>query len=71
MVMARLRHENLVRLIGVSTESSPMCIIVEFMARGNLLDHLRRRGGGGGAMRTRACRRREPGPTRAARPTAA
>lgn len=45
-VMTRMTHKNLVKLIGVSTQSKPIMIVSEFMAKGNLLDFLRSRGRG-------------------------
>ena len=39
-----LRHPNLVGLIGVSLDSTPICIITEFMAKGSLVEYLRSRG---------------------------
>eukprot|EP00040_Diaphanoeca_grandis_P030782 m.182709 g.182709 ORF g.182709 m.182709 type:complete len:482 (-) comp32130_c1_seq1:69-1514(-) len=43
-VMTRMEHPNLVKLIGVSTQTLPIMIVSEFMAKGNLLDFLRSRG---------------------------
>lgn len=43
-IMTRLRHKNLVQLIGVCTQGSPIMIVSEFMAKGCLLDYLRSRG---------------------------
>eukprot|EP00042_Codosiga_hollandica_P058925 m.895756 g.895756 ORF g.895756 m.895756 type:complete len:756 (-) comp60001_c0_seq1:180-2447(-) len=40
-VMKRMKHPNLVQLIGVCTTEHPMFIITEFMCNGNLLDFLR------------------------------
>ncbi|EGD74404.1 TK/ABL protein kinase [Salpingoeca rosetta] len=40
-VMKKLKHENLVQLIGICTRETPLFIITEFMPRGNLLDYLR------------------------------
>ena len=40
-VMKRLKHKNLVQLIGLCTRDTPMFIITEFMVNGNLLDYLR------------------------------
>nr|BAF02917.1 protein tyrosine kinase CSK [Monosiga ovata] len=42
--MTRLRHKNLVQLIGVCTQGSPIMIVSEFMGKGCLLDYLRSRG---------------------------
>lgn len=43
-MMSQLDHENIVKLLGVSTNSSPLSIIVEFMCFGDLQEHLRSRG---------------------------
>lgn len=43
-VMSKLKHRNLVQLIGVCTESSPVMIVSEFMSKGCMLDFLRSRG---------------------------
>eukprot|EP00042_Codosiga_hollandica_P051935 m.648991 g.648991 ORF g.648991 m.648991 type:complete len:456 (+) comp58388_c0_seq2:251-1618(+) len=43
-VMSKLKHPNLVELIGVVTNGNPMMVISEFMAKGCLLDYLRSRG---------------------------
>ncbi|KAL4711000.1 hypothetical protein ACJJTC_017965 [Scirpophaga incertulas] len=44
-VMASLKHENLVRLLGlVFTSSGNTCIVTEHCAQGSLLDYLRSRG---------------------------
>lgn len=45
-VMTKMKHKNLVLLIGVSTNSDPVMIVSEFMALGCLLDFLRSRGRG-------------------------
>ncbi|XP_033120723.1 tyrosine-protein kinase CSK-like isoform X2 [Anneissia japonica] len=42
-IMTQLRHRNLVQLIGVAL-GNPVYIVLEFMAKGNLLDYLRSRG---------------------------
>ncbi len=39
-----LRHENLVRMIGVSLDENPIYLVTEFMAKGSLVDYLRSRG---------------------------
>ena len=39
-----LRHPNLVSLIGVSLDDSPVYLVTEFMAKGSLVDYLRSRG---------------------------
>ncbi|XP_065836431.1 tyrosine-protein kinase CSK-like [Oscarella lobularis] len=43
-LMTRLRHPNLVQLLGVSLDQKPTYIVTEFMARGSLVDYLRTRG---------------------------
>lgn len=43
-VMTELRHRNLVSLIGVSLDKSPIYIVTEFMAKGSMVDYLRSRG---------------------------
>lgn len=43
-LMTKLKHENLVELIGVSTQREPIMIVSEFMGKGCLLDYLRSRG---------------------------
>ncbi|GBP31580.1 Megakaryocyte-associated tyrosine-protein kinase [Eumeta japonica] len=44
-LMASLKHENLVRLLGlVFTSNGSTCIVTEHMAKGSLLDYLRSRG---------------------------
>jgi abelson tyrosine-protein kinase 1 len=40
-LMKKLKHKNLVQLIGVCTREAPFYIIMEFMQGGNLLDYLR------------------------------
>jgi Ni,Fe-hydrogenase I cytochrome b subunit len=40
-LMKKLNHKNLVQLIGVCTQESPIYIIVEFLEGGNLLTYLR------------------------------
>ena len=39
--MKKVRHPNLVQLLGVCTRELPFFIITEFMPKGNLLDYLR------------------------------
>ncbi|EDQ92991.1 uncharacterized protein MONBRDRAFT_44322 [Monosiga brevicollis MX1] len=39
-IMKRMRHPNLVRLLGVCTRGGPLFIVTEFMNNGNLLDFL-------------------------------
>lgn len=43
-VMTKLRHKNLVCLVGVVLKSKPIMIVSEFMSKGCLLDYLRSRG---------------------------
>lgn len=43
-VMTRLRHKNLVQLLGVCLDQIPIYIVTEFMAKGSLQDYLRSRG---------------------------
>lgn len=40
-LMKQIKHENLVKLIGVCTKETPIYIITEYMALGNLLEYLR------------------------------
>ena len=40
-IMKKIRHKNLVQLLGVCTLEPPFFIITEFMPHGNLLDYLR------------------------------
>ena len=39
--MKRVKHPNLVQLLGVCTKDLPFFIITEYMQKGNLLDLLR------------------------------
>ena len=39
--MKQIKHENLVKLIGVCTKERPIYIITEYMPLGNLLEYLR------------------------------
>ena len=39
--MKKIRHPNLVELLGVCTRDLPFFILMEFMPKGNLLDYLR------------------------------
>ena len=39
-----LNHKNLVMLLGVSLDSSPIYIITEFCDKGSLVEYLRSRG---------------------------
>ena len=41
-VMSRLKDANIVRLLGVCTESEPLCMVVEYMRCGDLNQFLRR-----------------------------
>jgi c-src tyrosine kinase len=43
-LMTKLKYENLVELIGVSTQTDTIMIVCEFMGKGCLLDYLRSRG---------------------------
>jgi serine/threonine protein kinase len=43
-IMVNFNHDHIVKLLGVSTETAPMCIVLEFLDKGSLLDHLRSRG---------------------------
>jgi len=43
-VMTKLKHANLVQLIGVVTQGDEIMLVTEFMSKGNLLDFLRSRG---------------------------
>ena len=38
--MKKIRHPNLVQLLGVCTRELPFSILMEFMPKGNLLDYL-------------------------------
>eukprot|EP00730_Choanoeca_flexa_P017932 TRINITY_DN8690_c0_g1_i1.p1 TRINITY_DN8690_c0_g1~~TRINITY_DN8690_c0_g1_i1.p1 ORF type:complete len:681 (+),score=184.58 TRINITY_DN8690_c0_g1_i1:120-2162(+) len=40
-VMKRMKHDNLVQLYGICSQSKPLFIVTEFMPNGNLLDYLR------------------------------
>lgn len=40
-VMKKVKHKNLVQLLGVCTLEPPFFIITEYMPHGNLLDYLR------------------------------
>lgn len=40
-VMKKVKHPNLVQLLGVCTRELPFFIITEYMPKGNLLDYLR------------------------------
>ena len=41
-ILHQLRHRKLVQLMGVCTVDEPVFIITELMAKGDLLNHLRR-----------------------------
>ncbi|KAJ1993901.1 hypothetical protein H4R33_000471 [Dimargaris cristalligena] len=41
-VLKQLRHENIVRFIGVSTNARRLCIITELCEHGDLFDYMRR-----------------------------
>ena len=36
-------HKNIVNMVGCSTIRQPMCLLVEFMEHGDLLNYLRKR----------------------------
>lgn len=40
--MNYLRHPNIVRLLAVSAEEEPYCMIFEFMTNGDLSEYLRK-----------------------------
>ena len=40
-MMKQIKHDNLVKLIGVCTKETPIYIVTEFMPLGNLLEYLR------------------------------
>lgn len=40
-IMKKVRHPNLVQLLGVCTRELPFFIVTEYMPKGNLLDYLR------------------------------
>ncbi|XP_057706564.1 tyrosine-protein kinase ITK/TSK [Corythoichthys intestinalis] len=44
-IMMKLYHSKLVQLYGVCTQSSPMCLVLEFMENGCLSDYLRTKKG--------------------------
>ena len=41
-LMSVLQHDNILRLLAVSTEEEPYCMIFEFMENGDLNEFLRR-----------------------------
>ena len=41
-LMSSLEHEHIVRLLGVSTEEEPLCMIFEYMDLGDLSQFLRK-----------------------------
>ncbi len=43
-VMTSLRHDNLVRLLGIVLEERCLKIVTEYMGKGSLLEYLRSRG---------------------------
>ncbi|XP_031565299.1 tyrosine-protein kinase CSK-like [Actinia tenebrosa] len=43
-VMTSLHHPNLVQLLGVSLDGSPVYIVTEYCGKGSLIDYLRSRG---------------------------
>ena len=44
MYSSTLSHPNLVQLTGVSVDSSQICLVTEYMAKGSLEQYLRSRG---------------------------
>ncbi|KAI6648451.1 Tyrosine-protein kinase ABL1-like [Oopsacas minuta] len=46
-IMKKVRHPNLVQLLGVCTRELPFFIVTEYMPKGNLLDYLRSTSGKG------------------------
>ena len=36
-------HKNIVNLVGCSTKREPLCLVVEYMCYGDLLNYLRQR----------------------------
>ena len=40
-MMKQIKHDNLVKLIGVCTKETPIYIVTEYMPLGNLLEYLR------------------------------
>ena len=36
-------HKNIVNLVGCSTKREPLCLVVEYMRYGDLLNYLRKR----------------------------
>ena len=41
-LMSVLKHSNILRLLAVSTEEEPFCMIFEFMENGDLNEYLRK-----------------------------
>lgn len=41
MIYRQLRHENVIRFIGVCTHPQHLCIITELCAKGDLFDVIR------------------------------
>ncbi|XP_010548241.1 PREDICTED: serine/threonine-protein kinase STY17-like isoform X2 [Tarenaya hassleriana] len=44
-IMRKIRHKNVVQLIGACTRSPNLCIVTEFMARGSIYDFLHKQKG--------------------------
>ncbi|XP_052877002.1 serine/threonine-protein kinase STY8-like isoform X1 [Gossypium arboreum] len=44
-IMRKIRHKNVVQLIGACTRSPNLCIVTEFMARGSIYDYLHKQRG--------------------------
>eukprot|EP00127_Corallochytrium_limacisporum_P000660 Clim_evm59s22 gene=Clim_evmTU59s22 len=44
LLLSRIQHPGIVRLLGVLTQSSPACIVLEYIGNGNCADYLRSRG---------------------------
>lgn len=42
-VLSRLRHQNIVELVGVCTTEKPYCCILEYMENGDLRSFLQKR----------------------------
>ena len=41
-LMSVLHHENILKLLAVSTEEEPFCMVFEFMVNGDLNQYLRK-----------------------------
>ncbi|XP_022775462.1 serine/threonine-protein kinase STY17-like isoform X2 [Durio zibethinus] len=44
-IMRKIRHKNVVQLIGACTRAPNLCIVTEFMARGSIYDYLHKQRG--------------------------